>query len=374
MGNLHIIEATLSDQTGHAHSHILSILQANSTYQYPIHVWLDKRGKSLFNDLSCSVHAYFHRRFRRVQKLFLYFKLLRSNDIIFVTTSELLDLQIISFYSKILPSKAKVFLYFHQFKQTIRKLAILKKIAKDPQYIQILTSTDKLENIFRQNGYKNCTTIPVPTYSRSHNSNNTTAEFHKILYAGAARADKGFPLVVNLLQYLRQKNIQIPFEIQISMPHSQRYDAPTAQALKILKNLPKDHLQLHHLTLERAQYLQQFNNAICLLLYENSYFHDKISGVALDAFYAGCPLITVSGIWIGEVVEKFNAGIVLADLELTKIHSAIETVIANYAFFQANARKAAYVLQKIHDPLNTLAHVLQIDHAFAAAEPTFATP
>lgn len=374
--SLHIVEPTLYDQTGHGYSYVLSILQANVTYNYPIQVWLDKRGKNLFQNINCLTHKYFYRHLRRLQKFCLYFRLLRTSDTIFITTSELLDLQIIIFYSKFISIRAKIFLHFHQFKQTPKKLKALHHMVKHGHNIQILTPTQKLADVFARQGWQNCAVIPCPTFYPSRDIIEITATCHKVLYAGAARADKGFPLVVALLQYLRNANIQTVFEIQISKPNSQRYDTRTAQALELLSSLPKDNLILHSDTLEQTEYLNLFNNAICLLLYEQNSYHDKFSGVALDAFYAGCPVITIRDTWMGDVTERFDAGIALTTLTVTELHKSIEFITANYASFQSNAKKAAKELQKLHDPINTLNFVLQTRAAPSAVTTTstFAIP
>ena len=104
----------------------------------------------------------------------------------------------------------------------------------------------------------------------------------------------GFPLVIDLLSYLRKTGNELSFEIQISTPTSLRYDKATQIALNKLKALPKQNLITHKQTLNKTQYQNLFPGAICLLIYDHKSYHDKFSGVALDAFYAGCPVITAT--------------------------------------------------------------------------------
>lgn len=352
---LHLIEPTLFDQTGHGFSYADSVLSANKSFGLNIYLWCDRRAKNLFSPTLCTTRTYFFRPIRQIQKIFLYRKLIKQPDIIFVSTSDFWDLKILAFYSKVFTPKAAIFLHFHQFKQNHAKLNALRKIAVQCKNIKILTPTENLAKIFSNNGIKNTFVVPCPTFCPEINITKDMAKFSKVLYAGAARSDKGFATVIKLLQSLRAKNINIPFEIQISTPNSQRYDQPTTQALQQLQTISHTNLILHRATLDREQYLRLFQNAICLLLYDQKSYQDKFSGIALDAFYAGCPIITVQNTWMGDTATKYRAGLALANCELSTIQQAIDTIMNNYAFYHANAKQAAIELKTLHDPKNTLA-------------------
>ncbi len=351
---LHLLEPTLFDQSGHNYTYVQSLITANKNFNFALHVWMDKRGDGLLQNFACVSRAYFYRPLRRVQKIPLYYKLLQNPDIICVGTSELWDLQLLAWIARRIKASAKVILHFHQFKQTPKKIASLQRIAAMQLNFAIITPSEKLTAFFQQHGFANATTIYFPTYYPAPKINIATAKFAKVLYAGAARNDKGFPAVIDLLQYNREQNRDTFFEIQISAPNSQRYDAPTKQALKQLADLPATNLQLHEDTLNAQQYLQLFNNAICLLLYNQHNYHDKFSGVALDAFYAGCPIITAKHTWMGDVVEQYGAGITLSDYAPTSVQAAIDHIAENYQQFHANAQQAALSLRALHDPSNTL--------------------
>jgi glycosyltransferase involved in cell wall biosynthesis len=353
---INLIEPTLYDQTGHSYGYVLSLINANNEFNLDMQVWLDRRGKDLLKNTSGTAHAYFFRPLRQLQKLFLYLKLIKSSETIFISTTELWDLKILAFYTKHFATKARVILHFHQFKQTASKLAALRAIAPIAKNFTILTPTDRLTKVFKTNGF-NCKTVPCPVFSTPRNITHNNAKFTKILYAGAARRDKGFPTVISLLQHFRTQQNNITFEIQISAPNSQRYDAATQQALQLLQNLPIDNLILHKETLDQSQYLDLFNNSICLLLYDKNDYSDKFSGVALDAFYAGCPIITSKNTWMGDTAEQYQAGIALDNYDNTSVQQAAEQIISNYAQYHENAKKAALELSAAHDPRNTLASI-----------------
>lgn len=355
MLTLNLIEPTLYDQTGHSFSYVQSLIKANTDFR--IRVWLDRRGQKLLDGLSCTARPFFFRPLRQLQKVFLYRKLLAQPCAIFIGTSELWDLRILAYLSGKTRVKATVFLHFHQFRRTPKKLSILRRVATKTFNFHILAPTDKLLKVFKQHGFINYAVIPCPTYLPNLLKDQTPAQFKKVLYAGAARKDKGFPRVVQLIQYLRARHNNMVFEIQISPPSSQRYDNATQIALSQLQALPSMNLILHRETLGQERYLRLFRNSICLLLYDHKEYKDKFSGVTLDAFYAGCPIITAKNTWMGDVAERYGAGIALASYEIVNIQRAIETIISNYATYHANAKQAAQQLAAVHDPKNTLAYV-----------------
>lgn len=380
--DLHLIEPTLHDQTGHGYSYNYSLIHGNAhipvTIQQPLfnlNLWIDQRGKLLFNGLPCTTHPYFSRKFRQLQKLTLYRKLLAQPGIIYVCTAGAVDLAMLHWLHSAKTSRAKVILHFHQFKQTPRKLNLLRKIAKQQDNFIIFAPTTELITIFAEQGFANCKQVPCPTYPREDNatiSNETRANhydhgnnfsnykninfktFNKVLYAGAARADKGFPLVVDFIQYLRKIGNYLPFELQISAPNSGRYDATTNEALRKLLALPTENLTVHKHTLERTAYQNLFTNAVCLLPYVQQSYHNKFSGIALDAFYAGCPIITTKHTWMGNTTERFNAGITIDKITPEQLLLALKVIAENYHQFTENARRAAQILSKEHNPLNTL--------------------
>jgi glycosyltransferase involved in cell wall biosynthesis len=255
---------------------------------------------------------------------------------------------------KIIKTKAQLFLHFHQFTKKNKKIQTLQKIAGKNNTFKIFTPTKKLTKIFQIAGFNNCQTIYCPSFTNNGVYAKTNRKFEKIIYAGAARKDKGFPEVIDLLCYLKKQDINLPFEIQISPPNSGRYDKETELAINKLNKLEKENIILHQTTLDQTQYQELFINSICLLIYDNNNYNDKFSGVTLDAFYAGCPIITVGNTWMGDTVKRFNAGIALENRSPKYIFNAINTIIQNYKQYSINAMHAATTLAKEHDPLNTL--------------------
>lgn len=353
-GEVHIVEPTLADQTGHCHSYVQSLVRASSTFYYDFHIWLDRRGSGLFQGERCHVHPYFRRRWHKIQKFFHLRSLIRSHKTIFISTAGRIDLIYLDRILKKKRYQGKIFLYFHQLTMTDKKMSLLGKIAKRcPEFI-LMTPTERLLNIFRKSGFKNCKQVPCPTYPPIYHPAQENSSFLKVIYAGAARADKGFPEVVNFLEHLCHKEKNMPIALQISPPFSGRYDKKTQAALSRLSQLSLPKLSLYNKTLNQDDYQKLFLGAICLMVYSPTHYRDKFSGVVLDALYAGCPIVGVADTWIGEIVRRFQAGVVLTHRSPENIYEALQLIQRKYVCFVENAKQAGEILFCEHDPTNTL--------------------
>ena len=349
---LHIIEPTLADQAGHCYGYVRSLVRANQHFH--VHVWLDRRGRALFEQDPCQVHPYFFRQLRKLQKIFCLRALLAARVPIFIATAGRVDLVMLD---RLLGSHRhphNIFLHFHQFRVTPSKTALLHTIAARHPELIILTSTPQLMDIFKEAGFQRCQSVPCPGYESVGEATHLGGRFEKLIYAGAARADKGFPQVVDFVEYIINQALAVPITLQISPPFSGRYDAESKAALTKLQRLSHPQLTLHRHTLAREAYQRLFHHAIALLIYDPHSYHNKFSGVAFDAFSAGCPVIAMQDTWAGEVVKRLAAGIVLSDRSPETVYEAVTSIRKNYPYYYQKALLAGKILQKEHDPAHTL--------------------
>lgn len=380
---LHLVEPTLSGLAGHEYGYVASLVAANIDFDFSLNVWLSKSvdNKNVLNRLininkqPITVIKYFVRSVRQLQKIFLYYKFLRAKQPFYVCTAGLLDLLICDFilkyfkFFKIFRFKMGTknfadsnfgqvaFFHFHQFTKKpnkIKKLNQISKLAKNN--FKILTTTNNLMQIFTDSGFINCKTISCPSFVPQSIPDNMQYIFNKVLYAGVARQDKGFSLVVDTIEYLRENANNLPFSVQISAPGSNKFDSKTALAVDKLQQLTNKYynIKLYRGPLLANQYQELFAGAICLLVYNQAQYNDKFSGVGLDAFYAGCPIITVNNTWMAAIVKKFNAGIILNNPTKQTVAEAITAVVQQYNFYHDNAKQAAKYLIEIHDPKHSL--------------------
>lgn len=366
--NLNLIEPTLSSLAGHEYGYVASLIQANKNFGFNIHVWLSKAvdTKQVLSKLihlnKCSVKIikYFIRPIRQLQKIFLYYKFLKNKQTFYVCTAGLIDLVICDYLNKLFKFNnfADVaFFHFHQFNKNSSKINTLKKISSfSKNNFKILTTTNNLTKIFLDCGFVKCKTIACPSFAPKILIDKIQYNFNKILYAGVARKDKGFPLVVDTIIAMQPQYSNLPFMLQIIPPNSNRFDKETLLALNKLQKVANlnHRIKLCRTALTAFQYQELFLGAICLLVYEQQEYADKFSGVTLDAFYAGCPVVTIANTWMGEITLRFNAGIVLQQPTIETIKDAIIKIIDQYNFYHANAKQAAKYLIETHDPKHSL--------------------
>ncbi|MDF1654725.1 MAG: glycosyltransferase [Coxiellaceae bacterium] len=345
---LHIIEPTLASEAGHCFAYVNSLLHER---QSNVELWINKHGVPLFKNSTVKCHGHFSRRLRKLQQFFLYRKLLKTNDTLFIPTAGRIDMVMLDKHLNKRPSASRVVLHFHQFSKSTSKLAMLHDFAKrHPKWV-ILATTERLANVFRQAGFQQVMAVACPIFSPPEKPLQTQS-FRYALYAGATRADKGFSQVVQAI--LADKSAT-PFHLQLSPPESGRYDDSSKTALQQLKHHDTDHISATNNTLQRQEYLEQFNGSICLQPYDADSYQDKFSGVTLDAICCGAPVITTADTAAADLVNHYQAGVVIADRQPETILHAIHTIKNDYQRYQDNCLAAREQLVEQHHPKHTVA-------------------
>jgi glycosyltransferase involved in cell wall biosynthesis len=240
----------------------------------------------------------------------------------------------------------KVYLYFHWVRLTRSKQAYFRRMAQKHPNLVILGTTPTVEKVFRDCGFIQTLVVPYPATMDQAVAPQGQTAFRHVLFAGAARADKGFGKVVDLVAWLAQHGESIAVSVQVSADHYDKYDAVTRSDIDRLRGIPYPALMVRSQALSEGEYAALFAGGICLQPYDRGEFADRVSSVTLDAFTAGCPVITVSRTWMARAVERFDAGIVVEDPSAQALHEAITRVIADYPRYQANARSGADVLRR----------------------------
>ena len=351
MLKLHIIEPELQDQTGHSHGYVTSLIEANKdSLLFDLIIWHNVHGRDLFADQPCAIRPYFYRSIRRLQLLFCYCSIMRRGELIFVPTTERLDVMILDKLCGLLNYQKPIFLHFHQMYLTEKKQRALQQIAERRPNFIIMTPTSALQHMFKEMNFSYCYNVPCPSYISKPIIVPT--RFSHVLYAGSMRKDKGFLLVIDVILATTQENI--PFRVQCSLSASGKSDKDCNKSVQSLKSNHLKNVTLLSSTLEYKEYLENFSGAIVLLLYDVESYGNKFSGICLDALCQGAPVITFDGTWLSEVTKRFEAGIVINSSHIDAIKTAIFEVITNYNTYQNNCFKAAEVLRHEHHPIHTL--------------------
>ena len=252
-----------------------------------------------------------------------------------------------------------VILHFHQFNQTRKKERRLRVWAQRHPEWHILATTERLLRQFREVGFGQCAVVHYPAVIPTP-PESSSGGTPRLLYAGALRDDKGFSRVAEYLEFLVEQRVDWPTRVQCSPPSFKstgEMEQGSANALMRLRALDYPKLELIDRTLPMAEYHSLFQDAICLQLYDRVAYGNKISAVALEALYLGSPLITVSDTWMGDVVTKYGAGVVLDELSNATIHDAVQHVREDFLAFQKRAQAAGQALARLHDPRATLCYL-----------------
>lgn len=346
---IHIVEPTLSNEAGHCFSQVNAIAQASPDVR--IILWANRSASFTFASGNVTLKKYFFRRIRKIQCLFLYRKLLKTQQKILLSTASRLDLSTFDLAAKGMLAenkipKDRVYFYFHWLNASAKKLAQLKEIAQKQPNLVIFGTTPTALETFKNAGFAHTHVVPYPIPSSAVSTSQQP--FSNVLFAGAARQDKGFTQVVSLIEYAAEKKLNVPFLIQCSAEHFSKYDATTKADVVRLKRISYPHLTIYTETLDTQQYIAHFAGAICIQLYNTKDFADRVSGVTLDALAAGSPILTLADTWIARQIQQFNAGIVLHTTEPEAIIDALNEMIANYTIYSKNARSTGLALQQSH--------------------------
>jgi len=332
---LQIIEPTLDGFAGHCYSLVASLCRALGGQG---DLWAAKGAESLHFGPEITVHPLFRRRIRVFQQLMLYRRLLCSDAPLVVTTARRSDLILLNLVAPATLPENRVFLYFHWFRESPKRLQFLQNIASRQPNLVIFATTASVAEYFRRAGFRFAEVLPYPAPGAPTGSD--AIGFSRLLYAGAARRDKGFNVVVDLVELLNARQEEIPVAVQISPEHFGKYDAATLADIERLQRIGYPHLQIIDKTLDPEDYRGLFTGSICLQPYDRQEFHDRVSGVTLDALSQGCPVITTANTWMAAQILPRRAGLVLEQVSAPALYDTVKELIPRYELFRDAALEA----------------------------------
>lgn len=179
-----------------------------------------------------------------------------------------------------------------------------------------------------------------------------------ISYLGAARPEKGFCEIFNLVKKAPEN---YHFLIQYNILPNYRNEPQTKKYLEKLKGMSRKNLILIKGPLPKERYLECIqNSSIILLLYKREYYQYSISGILLEAFAFGKPVITTSGTWLAEQVQKYGGGIILDEVSPERILNAIDKILENYSKFRQEAINAGIKLQQIYNARSFVKRIIEV--------------
>jgi glycosyltransferase involved in cell wall biosynthesis len=335
--HVEIVEPTLVSDAGHCAAIFGSLQRAAP--DLPYRLWIDRRADApSVAATGVPVVRHFIRPLRKLQSIALYRRLLRAPAPMYVPTATYLDLRAIDALASGTLPPDHVFLYFHKLRLSAQRAAALRSVAKRQPHLHLLGASPDISDRLRAVGFTRVDTV-IPINADATAAAPTDA-FRYVLFAGAARADKGFTHVVTLAEHLAAQGDDLPLCIQTTGDHYGRYDERTTADLARLRALGYPHLATVDRTPDRLAYANLFPGSICLQPYERAEYADKTSSVTFDALMAGAPVITLSGTPMARIVAEARAGIVVEDAQPQTLRAAALAIRADFAAYAARARRA----------------------------------
>ncbi|MGC8949247.1 MAG: glycosyltransferase, partial [Thermoprotei archaeon] len=81
-------------------------------------------------------------------------------------------------------------------------------------------------------------------------------------------------------------------------------------------------------------------------LYDPTRYRGSISGILLEAFSFGKPVVVREGSWLANQIKKFGGGVIVKDTSPESLKIAVEEIRFNYEKYSLEAFKAGEVLYK----------------------------
>ena len=244
-----------------------------------------------------------------------------------------------------------VVLYFHTFmlswykkQKSIRLFEFLIRLKIPKQPLNFLTTIDidcESNELKIPTNVRLFPNAPYPlNYPLNFKESNKDNDFY-IVYMGAPAKKKNFIKLTEVISsapenygFIVQCNSRVGF-----------YEPDILEAVKSLKGIKREKIILLESSLSKEEYYKALNqSSIVWCLYEPDWYKWSISGILLEAWSLGKPVITTSGTWMAKQVEKYGGGIVLDTLEIQDILKAIEEIRDDYARFSAEAEAASRIL------------------------------
>jgi len=167
-------------------------------------------------------------------------------------------------------------------------------------------------------------------------------------YMGDARTNKGFHLLPEAFEIVKQskRNRNVEFHIQSNVRNSNEWQA--SQAAQILRSMPN--VKIYPNALNEIEYRKLMNLIdIFVFPYTLDYYHSQTSGVFSEARTLGKVTVASRGTWMAHEVEKHRGGVLNNPEDPKSIGDALIKAIDNYSELKNEALIAAKIWNNFHN-------------------------
>ncbi|GAB4300005.1 MAG: glycosyltransferase [Desulfuromonadia bacterium] len=239
-------------------------------------------------------------------------------------------------------------LFFHRAPTTVRDRFFAPLMGMARRHAIAVTATEQVAGELRQDGWRQVILVPYPMIPPPHPPE--PLPFRHLLMAGAARINKGLDILSQLVCQWNGRGEKIPLFVQVSHKHAERHGRREGDVVKRLLSCGYPGLHADGSAPDREEYLSRFRGALVLAPYAREQFASQVSGIVLDALLNGAPVIATRKTWPGDMVDRFGAGVTIAERTPSALDEAIRAVLHDWGRYARAACHAGVILAREHDP------------------------
>ena len=210
---------------------------------------------------------------------------------------------------------------------------------------EVFTDSEELKFEFEQFCNKTFNVLPVmaetEVVSKEFAIEKAKISKKIVTYLGAARFDKGFHLLPEVINNFCKTDSETCFLIQASIPGTKYLERECEDALEQLFILQKkfpQRIEIIDKPVDQIGYRQLLKQASILLLpYIGPTYTTQTSGILIEATTNGIPCIVPSKTWLSTQLDRTGGGTVFDANDLSSLISCLKDVINNFSKYQANA-------------------------------------
>jgi len=205
--------------------------------------------------------------------------------------------------------------------------------------IHFFSDSTQLTEEYKKYTQKNLTVLPIPHTSSPMPSTSNESGKLIIGYMGDARTNKGFHLLPEALDVVKQNNPddKLEFHIQANIRNKNEWQA--TQAGTLLSN--RTDTFCYSKALNEIEYKNLMNLIdVFVLPYTLDYYHSQTSGVFSEARSLGKVTVATRGSWMAEEISKNGGGVLCSPEDPKNIGDSISKAINNYSSLKKEALKA----------------------------------
>lgn len=206
--------------------------------------------------------------------------------------------------------------------------------------------TDELKERFVAQGIPEAHAVRIPNIFLTPAAASPIADAPSgrptISYAGDARVEKGFGLLGDVVERLRDL---ADFRIQCTLPAGP-VDPSVARAVAQLEALEGAGVELVRGFLGQEQYASLIANSDAVLMpyVPDCYQAGRVSGILPEAWASGTPVVVSDGWWGADLVHLHGGGVVFRYGDIDDLAEAVERLVGQREAMADSARTASVSL------------------------------